>query len=64
MARTITSLQNQRVKSAVKLENGFLIIPDAPGIGIELAEDAQEKYPYEMRWVGTRLNVDGSVMDQ
>jgi galactonate dehydratase len=52
------------VKSAVKLENGFLIIPDAPGIGIELAEDAQEKHPYRMRWVGTRLNSDGSVMDQ
>lgn len=52
------------VKSAVKHENGFLIIPDAPGIGIELAEDAQEKHPYRMRWVGTRLQVDGSVMDQ
>jgi len=52
------------VKSTVRLENGFLIIPDAPGIGIELAEDAAEKYPPRPREVVTRLNTDGSVMDQ
>ena len=52
------------VKSTVKLENGFLIIPDGPGIGIELADDAAEKYPFRPREIGTRLNVDGSVMDQ
>jgi galactonate dehydratase len=44
--------------------SGYLIISDAPGIGIELAEDAAERHPYRMRWTGTRLNADGSVMDQ
>ena len=48
----------------LKLENGFLIIPDEPGLGIELAEDAQERYPYKPRTVNTRLHVDGSVVDQ
>ena len=43
---------------------GYLIIPTAPGIGIELAPDAAEKHPYKMRWVGTRLHADGSVIDQ
>ena len=52
------------VKSTLKLENGFLIIPDAPGIGIELAEDAAERYPYRPRKVHTRQHVDGSVIDQ
>jgi galactonate dehydratase len=52
------------VKSTLKLENGFLVIPDVPGIGIELAEDAAERYPYRPRKVHTRLHVDGSVMDQ
>jgi galactonate dehydratase len=52
------------VKSAVKLEQGFLIIPDAPGIGIELAEDAAERHPYRPREVATRLAIDGSVVDQ
>ncbi|MDE0428638.1 MAG: galactonate dehydratase [Caldilineaceae bacterium] len=45
-------------------ENGFLIVPDAPGIGIELAEDAAERHPYVPRAVETRLHADGSVVDQ
>ncbi len=52
------------VKSPLKCENGFIIIPDAPGIGVELAEDAQEKYPPRPREVATRLHLDGSVVDQ
>ena len=56
--------KSEIVKSALKLENGFLIIPDEPGVGIELAEDAQERYPYKPRTVKTRLHVDGSVVDQ
>ena len=43
---------------------GSLVVPDAPGIGVELAPDAAERYPYRMRWLGTRLYADGSVMDQ
>jgi galactonate dehydratase len=50
--------------AAVHDGEGFLLISDKPGIGIELAEDAAEKHPYRMRWTGTRLNKDGSVMDQ
>jgi galactonate dehydratase len=56
--------KSEIVKSALRLENGFLIIPDAPGIGIELAEGAREKHPYRPRPVHTRLHVDGSVIDQ
>ncbi len=56
--------KSEIVKSAVKLDRGFLVIPDAPGIGIELADDAAAKHPYKMRPVHTRLHVDGSVVDQ
>lgn len=56
--------KNVMVKSTVRLENGFLIVPDAPGIGVELAEDAEEKCPYIPRAYVTKLNEDGSVMDQ
>ncbi|MDB5083969.1 MAG: galactonate dehydratase [Bacilli bacterium] len=55
--------KNKIVKSTLKLENGFLIVPDAPGIGIELAEDAAENYPFKPREFKTRLNEDGSVSD-
>ena len=56
--------KSEIVKSTLRLEDGFLIIPDAPGIGVELAEDAAERYPYRPRTVHTRLHVDGSVVDQ
>lgn len=56
--------KSEIVKSSLKCEGGYLIIPDAPGLGIELAEGAQEKYPYRPRNRKTRLSVDGSVIDQ
>ncbi|MBM3190638.1 MAG: mandelate racemase/muconate lactonizing enzyme family protein, partial [Chloroflexi bacterium] len=52
------------VQAPLQVEKGFLIVPDAPGLGIELAEDAAERYPYRPREVRTRLHVDGSVVDQ
>lgn len=56
--------KSEIVKTAVQVEKGFLIIPDAPGIGVELADDAQEKHPPVPREVGMRLHYDGSVVDQ
>ena len=53
------------VKEPLRQEDGFLIIPDAPGIGIELADDAQEKCPPVPHGeIGARLHIDGSVVDQ
>jgi galactonate dehydratase len=56
--------KSEIVKSALRIEDGFIIIPDAPGLGVELAEDAAERHPYRMREVNTRLHIDGSVVDQ
>jgi len=56
--------KSEIVKSTVALEDGFLIIPETPGLGIELAPDAAERFPYRPREVHTRLHVDGSVVDQ
>ncbi len=56
--------KSEIVKSALRVEDGCLIVPDAPGIGVELADDAQEKHPPVPREVRTRLHVDGSVIDQ
>jgi len=49
---------------AVHDGEGFLLIPDRPGIGIELKPDAMEKAPFVPREVATRLHRDGSVVDQ
>ena len=35
-----------------------------PGIGVELADDAAEKYPFTGRPQNARLHLDGSVIDQ
>ena len=57
--------KNVIVKEPLKTEGGFLIIPDAPGIGIELADDAQEKAPPRTHGaINARLGVDGAVVDQ
>ena len=52
------------VDRPLALDGGFLLVPERPGIGIELAPDARERHPYRPRAVETRLNTDGSVMDQ
>ena len=56
--------KSEIVKAPLRLEGGFLIVPSGPGIGIELAEDAQERHPPVTREVETRLHIDGSVIDQ
>jgi galactonate dehydratase len=56
--------KSEIVKSALRCEEGFILIPDSPGIGVELAEDAAERWPYKPRTVKTRLHRDGSVVDQ
>lgn len=52
------------VDEVPRREGDSLVIPDRPGIGIELAPDAAERLPYRPRLVDTRLGVDGSVVDQ
>lgn len=63
--------KSEIVSGTLTLEDGFLIIPDTPGIGVELAEGAAEKYPFlshrpllDEGMMVTRLHVDGSVVDQ
>ncbi len=56
--------KSEIVKTPLQVENGFLLIPGGPGIGIELADDALERFPERPREVVTRLHVDGSVVDQ
>ena len=56
--------KSEIVRTTLRVEEGFLIIPETPGIGIELAPDAQARHPYRPRQVQTRLHVDGSVIDQ
>ncbi|MDP6065401.1 MAG: galactonate dehydratase [SAR202 cluster bacterium] len=57
--------KSEIVTEALKQEGGFLMIPDGPGIGVELADDAETRFPpVAYGEIGARLGVDGSVVDQ
>ena len=56
--------KSEIVKGILECKDGFITIPDRPGIGVELADDAAEKHPFKSRKRNTRLNIDGSVVDQ
>lgn len=56
--------KNKMVEKPLVLENGYLIIPDSCGIGIELNESAAIAYPYKPRDYITKLGEDGAVVDQ
>jgi len=43
--------------------DGFLAIPEAPGIGLELVEDIERRFPEKPRPIRMRPHVDGSVVD-
>lgn len=56
--------KSEIVQGTLRCEGGYLIIPDAPGLGVELVEGAAGKWPFKPRKVITRLHEDGSVVDQ
>ena len=56
--------EDAMVKEPLRFENGFMVIPEAPGIGVELAENAAELYPAKGRGSNAAKRAfDGSVKD-
>ena len=63
MIRFRAAKQQHEPRTKQALENGHLIVPDRPGLGIELNDEALEAYPPTS---GQRLPVirqDGSLRD-
>lgn len=48
----------------LEFEDGYLFVPDGPGIGVELTDEALADTSYESRDINTRTHEDGSVVDQ
>ena len=42
-----TRLHEEILKNPIKLEKGYIIPPEEPGLGVELNEDVAAKHPYE-----------------
>ena len=58
------ALKKDVVDQVPEVRDGFLVVPDGPGIGIALSPGAAERHPYRERLLDTRLGVDGAVVDQ
>ena len=52
------------VKKPLKLVDGYLTIPDEPGIGVEINDEFFAKHEYTPRPINTPLRDDGSVVDR
>ncbi len=60
----LNGAEDRMVKEPLRFKDGFMEIPEAPGIGVELADDAEELYPAKERGSNTAFRYfDGSVKD-
>ncbi|MBP3241949.1 MAG: mandelate racemase/muconate lactonizing enzyme family protein [Oribacterium sp.] len=60
----LNEAEDAMVKEPLKFKDGFMMIPEAPGIGVELAENASVLYPAKSRGSNEAFRYyDGSVKD-
>jgi len=52
---------NEILEQPLTLENGYILVPDGPGIGVELREDKLDRFPFEPRTIQGRFRPDGSM---
>ena len=56
-------LGNDLATGLAEQVGGFITIPEAPGIGLELVEDIERRFPMKPRPIRMRPHVNGSVVD-
>lgn len=54
-------LLNEILEEPLQREGGYVIVPDRPGIGVEVREDKLAKFPYRPRKITGYFHEDGSV---
>ncbi len=60
----LNGAEDAMVEEPLRFQDGCMVIPEAPGIGVELAEDAAERYPANERGSNAAKRAfDGSVKD-
>jgi galactonate dehydratase len=52
---------NEIVDRPLRLEQGYVVVPDRPGIGVEIREDVLDRFPYQARTIAAHVRADGSV---
>ncbi len=56
--------EDKMLKEPFVVEEGYIYIPDAPGIGIELVDDIEKKFPPAYRNLTVQIAYDGAVKDR
>ena len=56
--------KSELLVNPLKLESGYLVVPEGPGLGIELNEAALTAYPVKDKVLDTPIGFDGSVQDR
>lgn len=60
----LNGAEDAMVKEPIQMDGGYIIVPDKPGIGIELADNAAELYPaHDRAQAHAHISFDGSVRD-
>lgn len=61
----VEGLRGSRVAPGLSApEKGFISIPNRPGLGIELPDDAEQRFPPRRKPVAMRPHFDGSVVEE
>ena len=55
------SLLSEIVDEPFKVENGYRLVPERPGIGVEINEDVLERLPYDPVGIPGSFQADGAV---
>ena len=63
MANGVCRLDKE-MKVPFQVENGYIKVPDGPGLGIELIDDIDQVFPFTGAYGGIHLHEDGSVVDR
>lgn len=56
--------EDKMLKQSFQIQDGYIYIPDAPGIGIELVDDIDKIFPPNQRNLTVQIGYDGSVRDR
>ena len=55
---------DKEMKTPFKIEKGYILVPDGPGLGIELIDEIDQLFPFEGMYGGINLHADGSIVDR
>lgn len=55
---------DREMKEPFRIEDGYIILPEGPGLGIELIDDIDKVFPFQGMYGKINLHEDGSIVDR